>query len=283
MKKMKSSRLTALEKIKIPKMLRHLITFSTVVIANSVVSTSKAQAQDQYCQGGQVFIPINKICAATVDTKINGVSVPFVLDATAYHADLDQVEYNLLTPITVIIPGQDTDKVTLNKVSIFLDPVLKFDASFQDLGDPSSFNLIFTSFPFGRAVSVNSDLTGSLTDLSVPHDGVSLTTTSLLSYDFLDVNDAVANSFKLGSSVSFPSGTSDPHVYDPLSGENTLACNSDGCGRVRLNLAFTGSGGGDLYNFNSQSTIKLQQVPEPSSIFSLGLLGLIGLQIRRKR
>ncbi|MDY6785178.1 MAG: hypothetical protein SW833_21975 [Cyanobacteriota bacterium] len=262
-----------------------------VIATVTVSSAAKAATMEpltQYCPEGDVFIPSSKICAITLDTTVNGSPVFVHLDATTYHTGINQVEYNLLNPIVVTIPGLDGDRVTLNQISVFLDPVLKFEASFTDFGEPSPFDVTFTSFPFGSVVSVASSLSGVLTDGSQPKNGVSLATPGLLQYDFLDATNAVVDSFDFGSQVSFAAGPSngsgDSHLYGPLFVEDSLTCNTVGCGRLQLSLAFTGSGGGDRYNFNSRSDITvLEQVPEPSTAVPIALFGLAGLWFLKKK
>ena len=214
-------------------------------------------------------------------TTVNGESVPVFLNATTYYADTNEVEYNLLNPILQTIPGPDGDQVQLNQVSILLDPVLELEVSFLDFGDPSSFELTFTSFPFAPTVLVESLLSGVLIDDSASGDGVSLTTSGLVTYEFLDADgnlvDSSANSFSLGSSASFPVGPPDNHTYGPLSTENILTCDTPGCESVKLSLAFTGSGGGDGYEFSSRSAVTAAQVPESSANLPLALLGLAGI------
>lgn len=260
---------------------------ATVMIASAAQATT-IEPLTQYCPEGDVFIPANKICGINFDTTVNGSSLLLDLHATTYHSDINQVEYNLLNPVLVTIPGADGDQVKLNQVSVFLDPVLKFEASFMDLGEPSPFNLTFTSFPFAPNVSIASSFSGVLTDGSTPKNGVSLTTPGLLQYDFLDATGMVVDSFTLGSQTSFPpgapDGSGDSHLYEPLSGGGTLTCDTVGCGSVKLSLGFIGSGGGDSYNFISRSDVTVaEKVPEPSAIVPLGLLGLFGVWCMQKR
>lgn len=121
-----------------------------------------------------------------------------------------------------------------------------------------------------------------LTDGSTPKNGVSLTTPGLLQYDFLDAMGTVVDSFTLGSQASFPpgspDGSGDSHPYEPLSGGGILTCDTVGCGSVKLSLGFTGSGGGDSYDFISRSDVTVaEKVPEPSTVVPLALLGLVGI------
>ncbi|NEO55725.1 MAG: hypothetical protein F6K54_23245 [Okeania sp. SIO3B5] len=256
------------------------ILVSTILGYSSTVQASTVQPLTQYCPEGDIFIPADKICTVPIGTEVNGESVPIFLHATIYHEETNEVEYNLLNPILQTIPGSDGDQIQLNQVSILLDPVLEFEVSFLDFGDPSSFNLTFTSFPFAPSVLVESSLSGLLTDNSASGDGVSLTTSELVRYEFLDAEgnlvNSSANSFSLGSSVSFPIGPPDNHVYGPLSTENILTCDTPGCGTVKLSLAFTGSGGGDSYQFSSRSAVTAAQVPEPSATVAFALFGIAG-------
>jgi MYXO-CTERM domain-containing protein len=261
---------------------------AATVMSGGVAQADTIEALTQYCPEGNVFIPSSKICGTTLDTTVNGIPVLVTLNATTYHPGINQVEYNLLNPILVTIPGSDEDQVKINKVSIFLDPVLKFEASFTDFAEPSPFNLTFTSFPFAPTVSIASSLSGSLTDGSMPKNGVSFTTPGLVKYDFLDATGTSVDSFNLGSQASFPAGpqdgSGDSHIYGPFSGRNILTCDTVGCGSVKLSLAFTGSGGGDRYDFTSRSDVTVpEQVPEPSATGPLALLGLAGLWSVRKR
>ena len=158
----------------------------------------------------------------------------------------------------------------------------------MDFGEPSPFELTFTSFPFAPNVAIASSFSGVLTDGSTPKDGVSLTTPGLLQYDFLDATGTVVDSFNLGSQVSFPvgapDGSEDSHLYEPSSGGGILTCNTVGCGSVKLSLGFTGSGGGDSYNFSSRSDVTVaEKVPEPSTVVPLALLGLLGVLGMQKR
>ncbi|MEQ9237413.1 hypothetical protein [Coleofasciculus sp. E2-BRE-01] len=260
---------------------------ATVMIASAAQGIT-IEPLTQYCPEGDIFIPANKICGINFDTSVNGLPLLLDLHATTYHSDINQVEYNLLNPVLVTIPGADGDQVKLNQVSVFLDPVLKFEASFIDFAEPSPFNLTFTSFPFAPNVSIASSLSGVLTDGSTPKNGVSLTTPGLLQYDFLDATGTVVDSFNLGSQASFPAGapdgSGDTHLYEPLSGGGTLTCDTVGCGSVKLSLGFTGSGGGDSYEFTSRSDVTVaEKVPEPSAVVSLGLLGLLGVWGMQKR
>lgn len=280
MKPMNLFKVSCFGDYKAQKNLLYTTLVTATLLVGSKAQASTVQALTQYCQAGDVFVPSDKICAATLDTSVNGISVPIILDATAYHADTDQVEYNLLNPILLTIPGSDGDQVKLNKVSLFLDPTLKFEASFVDFAEPSPFNVTFTSFPFAPNIFIKSSLSGLLTDNSAPQDGVSLTTQQLVTYDFLDATGNVVNSFNLGSQASFPAGPPDIHLYGPLAGGSALNCDTVGCGRVKLSLAFTGSGGGDSYDFTSRSDVTAA-VPEPSAILgvlSIGLGSLFGFK-----
>lgn len=288
MKTKSSSRLAALGAVGMKKTLLYAALAAATVMTGGAAQADTIEALTQYCSEGNVFIPSSKICGTTLDTTVNGIPVLVTLNATAYHPEINQVEYNLLNPILVTIPGSDGDQVKLNKVSIFLDPVLKFEASFTDFAEPSPFNLAFTSFPFAPTVSIASSLSGVLTDGSMPKNGVSLTTPGLVKYDFLDATGTSVDSFNLGSQASFPAGSQDGsgdnHLYGPLSGGGILTCDTVGCGSVKLSLAFTGSGGGDRYDFTSRSDVTVpEKVPEPSATVPIALFGLAGLWGVHKR
>lgn len=288
MKTKHSSTLAVFSAVRMKKIGLYTALATATVMIGSVAQADTIEPLTQYCPEGDVFIPANKICGINFDTTVNGLPLLLDLHATSYHSDINQVEYNLLNPVLVTIPGADGDQVKLSQVSILLDPVLKFEASFIDFADPSPFNLTFTSFPFAPNVSIASSLSGVLTDGSTPKDGVSLTTPGLLQYDFLDATGTVVDSFNLGSQASFPpgspDGSGDTHLYEPLSGGGTLTCDTVGCGSVKLSLGFTGSGGGDSYEFTSRSDVTVaEKVPEPSAVVPLGLLGLLGVFSMQKR
>jgi hypothetical protein len=283
MKTISCSRLVALNAVEMKRNLLYAVLSTATLIAGSAAQAATVEALTQYCPEGDVFIPADKICAITLGTTVNDLPVLVDLKATAYDLQTAQVEYNLLEPILVTLPGSDGDRVEIDKVSVFLDPVLKFEVSLTDFADPSSFNLAFTSFPFAPSVSVQSSLSGVLTDNNSSQDGVSLTTPALLTYDFLDAAGNTVDSFNFGSSASFPDGSEDSYPYGPLTEKGQLTCDTVGCGSVKLSLAFTGSGGGDRYDFTSRSDVTAAaSIPEPSATVSLSLIGLIGLLTLKK-
>jgi hypothetical protein len=165
------------------------------------------------------------------------------------------------------------------------DPFIAYGIAVVDFGAPTAFGFSFFTpiVPTGPATVVTASLVGGLTDAT--GDGISITPT--VNAPFLQHSYATAPATTMGVDVGlgFAAGAGPPgsfYGYGPFAAGPIPGPVGVWTG-LGVDLDFTLSGGGDIAALTGFSSINT--VPEPSTIAMtvLGLIGLVGSALRRRR
>ncbi|MEA5510437.1 PEP-CTERM sorting domain-containing protein [Crocosphaera sp. UHCC 0190] len=195
------------------------------------------------------------------------------------------------------------DYIQYDMFSTVLDPSGGFSVRFNDFGTPSTFSqtLNFPAFNpdiFGNEVYFRANLSGSLFDLTGDGVGITPTGSSTIVARLFDNDNAEIGNIPLGDAFTGNGGPAASYTYGTFSSElYDQDCGTTvGCGVVKMNLSFTGTGNGDRYNFlggwfvsdvppsssaSSPTSLSVASVPEPSTTGGLVGIGVLGLAFTR--
>jgi hypothetical protein len=200
---------------------------------------------------------------------------------------IDGETYNLASE-GFVIPYQlvgDPSQGTVQIAGVAdADPAIAYGIAVVDFGAPSTFGFTF-SIPIvlpAMPTIINSSLVGGLTDFT--GDGVKISPVApatLLQDNFL--SELPAFTWSVGEEVSYGSGAAGAlYPYGPY--DFGLASGPlgpfGGFFTTTLNFAF--SGGGDVAALTGYCEITPAPVPPSMLLFGGGLLGLVGLRLRKK-
>ncbi|MEA5510056.1 PEP-CTERM sorting domain-containing protein [Crocosphaera sp. UHCC 0190] len=185
------------------------------------------------------------------------------------------------------------DYAQYDSLSAILDPNGGFNVSFADFGGASNFSQTFVFPAFAPDIPglarFAGSLAGSLFDLT--GNGVSITPNgqpSTIAINLYDNNNTIISTLNFGDILAIANADSDPaqsHTYGPFGNTDSpllVNCAPAGCGRVEIELGFTGSGGGDRYGLvGGFNVVGVEgppvSVPEPGTTAALVGVGLLGL------
>ncbi|WP_416336910.1 PEP-CTERM sorting domain-containing protein [Crocosphaera sp. UHCC 0190] len=272
------------------------------IIYSSIAATLLAgnAAQAQLTQGE---LPAGKPTSIMQSGSVtrDGVTVGFDYNLYALEVDGSDVYYDILGPFYVnfeapvgqqVVQGPAPtsamfDYVQYNSLYAVLDPSGSFDASFRDFGGPSNFTQTFTFSSFEPTitglVNFSGSLSGGMTDLA--GNGVSITPynqASTVLIKLYDINNNLISTLGRGDTASGSGlGAAASYGYGPFNSAPSLAnCGTAGCGKVEIELSFTGSGGGDSYALTGGYFV--EPVPEPLTILGAGAAVGFGGLFKRK-
>lgn len=166
------------------------------------------------------------------------------------------------------------------------DPVIAYGIAVVDFGAPSTFGFSFSvanDLPASPNTVVNSSIVGGLTDYT--GNGVSISPVAgatLLQDNYLDNLPAFV--WSVGPGVAFGPGDPGAHyVYGPYNyGPAPGPGNPPLGGNFTTTLDFILTGEGDIAVLTGYCAIVPAPIPPTLLLMGVGLLGLVGLRLRKK-
>ncbi|MEZ5587103.1 MAG: hypothetical protein R3E46_08550 [Sedimenticolaceae bacterium] len=163
------------------------------------------------------------------------------------------------------------------------DPIMIASISAIDFGAPTTFGFTFTSpfaptAPAGAMLNSMATLTGTLSDAD-GGDGAVSATAFLASSTIMQTLVQGVPVTAVGPTASSNVGAGGTLGYGPHSASMAFTCPATGCDNFGIQLAFTGAGGGDQYQFTATHELTPAQgvpAPIPLMLIGFGLLGMGG-------